>query len=104
MKLLAYILSIYFLGLILVPCGDNATAADLDENFIVSQLDIEHNHGHSDDQCSPFCQCHCCHVNVIYSASNPHQIITVEISSVQPFHFNRRALDFIPSILQPPKI
>lgn len=87
----------------MVPCGDTEAALDLGQN-LTAQIDSGHDHGHSCDECSPFCQCHCCQVHVVHFATNPKRIITPEISSVQPFHFNRRVLDFIPSILQPPKI
>ncbi len=64
MKFLTIILSLYFFGLNFVPCEDTYTGSDDVQVEVSQNLDIYHDHNGS-DQCSPFCQCHCCHVHVI---------------------------------------
>src|SRR5690606_30090548 len=104
MNVCAYILSIYLLGLTLAPCGDSTSIHDLNQDPVAVQLDSSHGHGHSGDQCSPFCQCHCCHVHVVHFNSDPNQIIIPQTSSLQSPHFDRHTLDITLSILQPPKV
>ncbi len=64
MKFLAVILSLYFLALNFVPCED--THLDIDDIQIEISQNVDSNHDHDgSDQCSPLCECQCCHVHVI---------------------------------------
>tara|TARA_R100000935_G_scaffold58381_1_gene95175 strand:- start:1071 stop:1382 length:312 start_codon:yes stop_codon:yes gene_type:complete len=63
MKFLAIILSFYFLGLNLVPCEDAVELSGTDVQVQELTQDMEFSTTDTDD-CSPFCQCHCCHVNI----------------------------------------
>ncbi|HBF20185.1 MAG TPA: hypothetical protein DDW81_08800, partial [Cryomorphaceae bacterium] len=71
MRWFSAILSIYFLGLSLLPCAD----FDQVTGEYGQQVFVDHDHsGHThdipaDDQCSPFCMCHCCHTHVVESAT-----------------------------------
>ncbi|NOY47654.1 hypothetical protein MNBD_BACTEROID02-1257 [hydrothermal vent metagenome] len=103
MKFLAFILSIYILALNFAPCEDNVTVGN-DVNVEVSQSgDIDHSHNNL-DLCSPFCQCHCCHVHVTYlnleDFTAPLQKIPTDIF----LHFDSLGKDITNSILQPPRV
>ncbi|MFB9052368.1 DUF6660 family protein [Formosa undariae] len=105
MKFLAVILSIYILALNFAPCEDVVQGDDAQQ--IVSELvqhnDADHNHD-TLDLCSPFCQCHCCHINV--AQFHPLQItFTVpDISTKLFLHFDSLGKDFNQTLLQPPRV
>ena len=102
MKFLAVILSVYFLALNFAPCEDDASVCDNDTTEISQHSDSDHDHGTSDD-CSPFCQCHCCHVHVVQF--NPIEISfnVLDISTKQFLHFDSLGQDVNETILQPPR-
>ena len=63
LKIFAAILTLYLGALIVWPCGDLACEQQL-------QQTEQHDHDHGEDTedlCSPFCHCQCCHVNVVLS-------------------------------------
>ncbi|GAA4275506.1 DUF6660 family protein [Aquimarina mytili] len=64
MKFLTVLFSLYFFALNFVPCEDAHTSMDDVQVEVCQNLDICDDHNGS-DHCSPFCQCHCCHVHVI---------------------------------------
>ncbi|MDG3581798.1 hypothetical protein OSR52_07590 [Galbibacter sp. CMA-7] len=60
---------------------------------------------HADaDLCSPFCQCHCCHVHIVQNTSEKYYLSTTEISSKIEFHYLQVDDDFPIDILQPPRV
>ncbi len=63
MNFLTIIFSIYFLGLNFVPCEDLGELSDTDSPVQEISQDLGLSTTHADD-CSPFCHCHCCHVNI----------------------------------------
>ncbi|MFE7088835.1 DUF6660 family protein [Sphingobacterium spiritivorum] len=68
MRILAYILSIYFILLTLIPCQDNhSVLPNIDQlsNEISAHRHIDQNgkHAHK-DSCSPLCVCGCCSIAV----------------------------------------
>jgi len=76
-KNLAIILSVYFLGLNFVPCEDAVVLTNLESQ--VQQLSEHSEHSPIQaDNCSPFCQCHCCHVHV--TNFNPHTFKTPDFA------------------------
>lgn len=69
MKMTCFILGIYLLGLTTLPCADIEVHAAGKINSIEHQDHYQsssHDHSHSDmsDDCSPLCECHCCHLHV----------------------------------------
>ncbi|OEK03066.1 hypothetical protein BFP97_16740 [Roseivirga sp. 4D4] len=62
-KVLALILSVFLLGLSLVPCADEPVI----DNIEISYQDASggHDHNGSEDFCSPLCICHCCHSHLV---------------------------------------
>lgn len=103
MKFLATILSIYIFTLNLVPCEDTGTFDNKVKTEISQDLG-EHHHHQNADMCSPFCQCHCCHIHVIYFDIIDFAIPNIAIST-EIFHFpNSLVKNFTASILQPPQV
>lgn len=81
MKFLAVILSVYFLGLNFLPCEDGLISLG-DEH---QQEQVEHTDKHAPDagdDCSPFCQCHCCHVHVVTSNNSSFEPVAPVISTL----------------------
>jgi len=103
MKLLAFILSIYILTLNLVPCEDTLSY-DNEVKTEISQ-DVSDNHQHQDsDLCSPFCNCHCCHINTIHFDIVDFTMVNTVVATKLFYHFNGLEKDFNPTILQPPRV
>ncbi|KAB5487045.1 hypothetical protein D2V93_06595 [Flagellimonas taeanensis] len=101
MKFLTIILTIYFLALNVVPCSDSGNASD--DCQTVSVVDSDGDQGDDCELCSPFCQCHCCHVHTIdfgLVAFEPYQ---PEIPDEFFAHFDDLGKDIPPSLLQPPR-
>ncbi|MEC7772142.1 MAG: DUF6660 family protein [Bacteroidota bacterium] len=102
MKVLTVILSFYFLALNIVPCGDSVQANG--DSQVVSVVDFDGDHGQDGELCSPFCQCHCCHVHTIDFGILEFEPIQVDISNESFVHFDKHGKDFTPSLYQPPKV
>jgi Family of unknown function (DUF6660) len=103
MKFLAFILSIYILALNFAPCEDSGT---FDNNLKVgiSQItDVDHGHNVL-DLCSPFCQCHCCHIHATNFNLEELAVASHKISTDIFLHFNGLGKDITNSILQPPRV
>tara|TARA_R110002072_G_scaffold97577_1_gene214596 strand:+ start:720 stop:1031 length:312 start_codon:yes stop_codon:yes gene_type:complete len=103
MKFIAFILSIYILALNFAPCEDNATS----DNDI--KIEISQNSGASEghnvlDLCSPFCQCHCCHIHATYFNVEEATIASKKIFTDIFMHFDGLGKDIHISILQPPQV
>lgn len=103
MKFLAFILSIYIFGLNLAPCDDYGTVDNGFKTEISQALDADHQHQNS-DLCSPFCNCHCCHVHATQFKIVDFTINTTDISTEVFYHFKGLEKDFNPTILQPPRV
>ncbi|WP_084217688.1 DUF6660 family protein [Nonlabens marinus] len=102
MRIFAIILSIYFLALNVVPCSDAAN--NTDDTQVVTVIDIDGDHDQDCELCSPFCQCHCCHVHTIdfgLMAFEPYQS---PISSKIFTSFQNHGKDFLTSLFQPPQV
>ncbi|SDW95551.1 DUF6660 family protein [Flagellimonas zhangzhouensis] len=101
MKLLALILSLYFLGLNGLPCNDCGGMGDDEEK--VSIVDHGGDHDSTCGLCSPFCKCHCCHVHSLYLGTTAFEPITHSIVRENFIHFDGPARDVTPSLFQPPR-
>ncbi len=104
MKIITAILAIYIFGLNFMPCNDNV--ADLEEQsgiHLTSSEDGHQDHEHSSDLCSPFCQCHCCHIHVIDVQLSEFKMITPEISTATFLLFENTGKEIQNRILQPPR-
>lgn len=105
MKFIAIILSIYILGLNFTPCDDVVSEEDGQDVYseITKHNDADHNHKTS-DLCSPFCQCHCCHIHATQFQPLEISFTIPEISIKVYLHFNSLGKDFTQTLLQPPRV
>ena len=102
LKILAVILSVYFLCLGVVPCEDDVV---LDKNDEVVQVDAAGGFAeHAADDCSPFCQCHCCHVHVVTVASTSFEALDISISTHIIQNGQHTGFDLPDSHFQPPRV
>ncbi|WP_319946481.1 DUF6660 family protein [Mangrovimonas aestuarii] len=102
MKYLTFILSFYILALNFVPCGD----AVVDSNEVkieMSNHGDDHDHSNA-DLCSPFCQCHCCHVHATHFDLVEYQVPNFDIPTNIFIHFNSEGKNFTRPLLQPPRV
>jgi hypothetical protein len=103
-KILASILSIYFLALSVMPCRDGK---DFGVNKSALQTSIQQNTPCSDTQdetCSPLCTCSCCGVNaILYPLTN---LTTLSVNEENKFSMYQqsRITEVSYSIWQPPKL
>jgi len=101
-KIFTVILSIYFLALNFAPCSD--TTSDSDDTQIEFSQTTDANHDHSDsDLCSPFCNCHCCHVHTINFGLVAFEPFQGPISNEILTSFQHHGKDFHTSLFQPPR-
>ncbi|MEI6747542.1 MAG: DUF6660 family protein [Bacteroidales bacterium] len=103
MKLSSFILALYLLALMAIPCIDVQRHESM--NQIEFSRQSQNTHHHSDaDNCSPFCTCNCCATSVIFQEF-PVQLTCFSFSTKQHFHFRSENFSGPPaSIWQPPKI
>ena len=102
MRLISFILSIYFLVLTLVPCVDQYMDANGNKIEILAKKLPDNPHDGL-DHCSPFCSCSCCSTSVylvktIINTSNISIPISVKFTYFQSF-----ISAFSSKIWQPPK-
>jgi len=100
-KILAIILSTYFLALNFAPCDDTGNLVSEQQYEITQGSD---NGDCESELCSPFCQCHCCHVH-----ATDFKIADSNLNDPNPTskifsHFIESEKDFFNSILQPPQV
>ena len=100
MKFLAFILSIYIFALNLAPCEDNVALDNEVKTEILQAIGDDHQNS---DLCSPFCNCHCCHIHATYFKIVAFTIDTTNITTEVFYHFNGLEKDFNSTILQPPR-
>ena len=105
MKWITIILSVYLIGLSILPCAD----LEITSTVNASQFLSEENHSHDkeNDMCSPFCACSCCGVQVL--SYHPHIVFEFPVelfstSLLAPNYKSVFASSFFGSIWQPPQI
>ena len=101
-KIFAIILSIYCFALNIVPCNDAGNVTD--DSQIVATVDLDHDHDQDCELCSPFCQCHCCHVHVISCGLVTFEPLEPLILLDNFNHFDSIGKDISLSLLQPPQV
>jgi hypothetical protein len=101
-KLLGIILSVYFLALNLVPCSDTGNSKD--DTQVISVIDFDGDHDQDCELCSPFCQCHCCHVHTIDFGMVDFKPIPDPISQENFSHIDSLSEEITFSLVQPPKV
>ena len=108
MKIVSFILSLILLGVTFVSCRDLAAASLPVQQAEVqlAQQDHDHNDTHSgtQDLCSPFCSCHCCHTHVVLKGDATIDWDVEEIPHKPSLHYSFYFPNPSFSIWQPPKI
>ncbi|MDN3584955.1 DUF6660 family protein [Mucilaginibacter flavus] len=103
MKYIAFIFSIYFTLLALLPCQDR-------EDMIASvmHVTIQKSHAPSDERgqetCPPFCTCSCCSTARHLTATVAIGVFTKTIASVYPDYSIPAVQEQPINIWQPPQI
>jgi len=103
MKFLTVILSIYILALNFAPCEDSVPFGDDTTMEVSQQADTNHQHDAS-DECSPFCQCQCCHVHADQFKPLEVSFMVADISTKIFLHFDSLGRDYNQTLLQPPRV
>jgi hypothetical protein len=103
MNFWAIILSVYFLGLNFVPCEDAVQLSDSNSQFQQLKQEVDHSPINFDD-CSPFCQCHCCHVHVTIFNGTSYEAIEPVISTLIIQKGEISGLEIPNFHFQPPRI
>lgn len=104
MKAFTIILSIYFIGLAIVPCTDTPETSFEGTTPVISTE--HHNHSvPSQDNCTPFCSCACCGSLVMHPTFHKIEINFIEFYYSFSFHYTfDYSLDFKEGVWHPPAI
>lgn len=103
MKILSFILAVYFLGLSVKTCSDTVMAADNCQIVSCVHLETGHADHHTADSCSPLCTCVCCGgVTLVYEFL--HNFKANHSSLEKPLYSENSISEISFSIWQPPKI
>ena len=101
MKIIAFILSIIFFSLAIIPCSDGMTC---DDDHTTGQ----HDHDHSEDEgdgCSPLCFCVCCGTVYVMPDFKDFELTITQIIDVFSSSFSYRqgySFSFTQSTWHPP--
>ncbi len=104
MKLLTLIWALYLVALSLAPCSDAVN--NCEDNAIVEQTDNHDHNKDQDDNCTPFCHCACCSINIaVYNFSLEEALRTPEyfVEKKTIFRDISHTADYYGNIWQPPK-
>lgn len=104
MKFLVIILSVYFLGLNFIPCDDAVVYDGQEEFSVVLDADQDHQESDGQDECPPFCQCHCCHVHVIQFSTITFEVLEPAISTLIVQKGERLGEEIPNTHFQPPRV
>ncbi|MDP4209517.1 MAG: hypothetical protein Q8928_11955 [Bacteroidota bacterium] len=96
MKWMTFILSIYILCLVSLPCADGADHTCSSQNEQTTPV--------SDNSCSPFCVCACCNVMVTIANYSVLPVPSEQIYSQISLYYEGLTSRFNTAIWQPPKV
>ncbi len=85
-----------------MPCEDAVISGQDETQF--QQVDISHHSGTHADDCSPFCQCHCCHVHITNFQDVAAELVSLEISTEISDKQYDLGDDIPRSFFQPPRV
>ncbi len=106
-KIFTLIFSFYILALSCMYCSDNDACKDLSADHSTCALTCstaDHQNQQDNDNCSPFCQCSCCHGFVVLQFSkftSEHLFANAKQFALYSANFSSA---FSGNIWQPPKI
>ncbi|WP_083760668.1 DUF6660 family protein [Robiginitalea biformata] len=101
MKWTAILLTVYFLSLNVLPCNDTSVAIEGEHTTL--SIDLSDNHNFDCELCSPFCQCHCCHVHTVNFGVSHFEPLQLTIPQNNFAHFDRMGKEISIRLFQPPK-
>ena len=107
MKIIAIILSFYFLGLNFIPCDDTLVSDNQETifvNFDLDQDNMDQQMDNKTDECPPFCQCHCCHVHVVNFHPSNFEVPDLEIPNLIVQKGDNPGIEILDSHFQPPRL
>lgn len=87
-----------------MPCNDIEVKEDSSGVATVTVDTSAHDHSVVGDLCSPFCQCHCCHVHTIDLGIASFKPLQPVIFKENFAHIDSHSKDFNPTFLQPPRV
>ncbi|HEY9559380.1 MAG TPA: DUF6660 family protein [Anseongella sp.] len=98
MKVVCYILTVYFLSLTGVPCADRAPSSFEPDHVSLSISNAGDSCGHNDagDNCSTLCGCQCCQVHVLVV----QQVALSPSETISADHINN-ILHFTNAVISP---
>lgn len=107
MKVMAYILSLYIVLMNCMPCSDWEHEDDHNSqsNVLVEIIDLQGESDCPDDDCSPFCICECCHIQMHvyqFEVQIPEMPI-LELSTDQCFYLQNTSSLYLAGFLDPPE-
>lgn len=92
---------IYFIALVIVPCGDKDDCNEINHSEISQTTDHQE---HSGELCTPFCSCACCATHFISKDFHSAVSIVAVINTVYTVHKESKISSAIIPIWQPPKL
>ncbi len=104
MKLLVFIISIYFLCLALFPCNCNIQTVDSLQDKIELASTTHNESDSAQDMCTPFCSCASFH-NPNFIARNSFDLRNIDIVSVEKIaiYNENQTSSYLDSLWRPPK-
>jgi len=102
LKIFVFIISIFVLGLTAIPCTD--IFIDKTKTETISKID--HAHSLTVDDCSPFCACQCCQVQVTkFNYTTTTKPINKEIPTTYfTYYESLLSKDIYHSLFKPPRV
>ncbi|MFV5689604.1 DUF6660 family protein [Flavobacterium sp. ZT3R25] len=104
MRIVNFILSIYFIILSFMPCVD--IEYNNDSNSGITILEHEQKQDNHQEICSPFCICSCCGQQIVFHDSDSFSIPAQPVSQAgkeRTFYIQKFVSNFNGTIWQPPK-
>ncbi|WP_394341113.1 DUF6660 family protein [Pararcticibacter amylolyticus] len=104
MRIISLICSLIVFIQVVIPCGDKAPSASY-SHISASEASHSEDEPHkAADQCSPFCQCHCCATPVIMYPPAGLVVKLANFPRVYKKYISSEYLGISISIWQPPKL
>lgn len=113
MKIFSFLLSIYIFCLAILPCSDiHLVINDSEHTTYHAENESHDTHDHSEDSdnhCSPFCTCTCCHTSINFEFGSKSVLVSrkfVQVSTVDNtfLYYDSPSTTYRNTIWQPPKV
>ncbi|WP_147238701.1 DUF6660 family protein [Mucilaginibacter hurinus] len=100
MRMICFLLSLFFLALDLEPCKDFMGASDA---VMTTYLKEHHQPEQSQDQCPPMCSCNCCNMQVVFRHQPEFCPVSVRAGDTLFYQIPEKPVNRPGMIWQPPK-